>query len=192
MLTFAHFADGFENPFAGACAVWGDAAVWVPQALWTAYGDRDRQAAHYPGMVLDLESVIPRLSDTGLWDRDQQLGDWLDPDASPHEPWNAKAETDVVATEREHKVTTGFAGTPFVTWALSETGQVESAYRLLLEEGCPRALLVHRARSRECGWRRSADGLVVNVLVPAGVGAELVLPDGTTQPVSAGRHTFGG
>ncbi|HJC69119.1 MAG TPA: alpha-L-rhamnosidase, partial [Candidatus Brachybacterium intestinipullorum] len=29
------------------------------------------------------------------------------------------------------------AGTPFVTWALSETGHVEDAYRLLLEEGCP-------------------------------------------------------
>src|SRR6185312_15228112 len=155
--------------------------------------------------------VIPRLSDTGLWDRDQQLGDWLDPDASPHEPWNAKADKGVVATasfyrsvaftaetarllrqtddaarwdelatkikngfvthyvnddgtilsdcatvyalaicfdllsdnqraragdrlaevvaERDYKATTGFAGTPFVTWALSETGHVESAYR---------------------------------------------------------------
>src|SRR4051812_42708883 len=29
LLKYAHFQPGFENPFAGACAVWGDAAVWV-------------------------------------------------------------------------------------------------------------------------------------------------------------------
>lgn len=219
VLKYAHFAGGFESPFEGACAVWGDAAVWVPQALWTAYGDLDRLAAHYPGMVLHLESVIPRLSETGLWDQDMQLGDWLDPDASPHDPANAKADKGVVATasfyrsvaftakaarllgkdadadrwaelagkirtgfnthyvnrdgtilsdcatvyalavcfglldddqrakagdrlaevvaERGYRVTTGFAGTPFVTWALSDTGHVDAAYRLLLEEGCP-------------------------------------------------------
>ncbi len=350
VLKYAHFQEGFENPFAGACAIWGDAAVWVPQALWTAYGDRDRLAAHYPGMVLHLESVIPRLSDTGLWDADKQLGDWLDPDASPHEPWNAKADPGVVATasfyrsvaftaeaarllrkdddatrwaelateiknafvahyvnddgtivsdcatvyalaicfdllsedqraragnrlaevvaERDHRVTTGFAGTPFVTWALSETGHVDSAYRLLLEEGCPswlypvsmgattiwerwdsmlpdgsinpgemtsfnhyalgavadwlyqvvagirpaepgydsirlaptpgagldwaKGTLETRHGRVECGWRRTADGLVVDVLVPNGVSAEIALPDGTTHPVPSGRHRFGG
>ena len=218
-LKYAHFSGGFENPFQGPCAIWGDAAVWVPQALWWAYGDRDRLAAHYPGMVLHLESVEPRLSNTGLWDADQQLGDWLDPDASPHEPANAKADKGVVATasfyrsvaftadtarelgrdadvdrwtalaakikngflthyvhddgtilsdcatvyalaicfglldhdqqiaagkrlaeivaERNYTISTGFAGTPFVTWALSQTGHVDHAYRLLLEDACP-------------------------------------------------------
>jgi alpha-L-rhamnosidase len=219
VLKYAHFTGGFENPFQGACAIWGDAAVWVPQALWSAYGDLDRLTAHYPGMVLHLESIEPRLSDSGLWDKDMQLGDWLDPDASPDEPANAKADKGVVATasfyrsvaftaqaarligeladasrwtalaakirkgftrhyvdddgtilsdcatvyalaicfgllddnhrtkagrrlaevvrEREYKVTTGFAGTPFVTWALSDTGHIDDAYRLLLEEQCP-------------------------------------------------------
>ncbi len=219
VLKYAHFQSGFENPFAGACAIWGDAAAWVPEALWRAYGDLDRLAAHYPGMVLHLESVEPRLSESGLWDRDNQLGDWLDPDASPHDPANAKADKGVVATasfyrsvafaaetaarlgkaedaarwaalagriragfnehyvrddgtivsdcatvyalaigfgllddgartaaaarlaevvaERDYRVTTGFAGTPFVTWALSETGHVAAAYRLLLEDGNP-------------------------------------------------------
>ncbi|WP_460002963.1 alpha-L-rhamnosidase-related protein [Microbacterium xylanilyticum] len=37
----------------------------------------------------------------------------------------------------DYRVTTGFAGTPFVTWALSETGHVEDAYRLLLEKENP-------------------------------------------------------
>ena len=219
VLKFAHFQEGFDNPFHGPVAIWGDAAAWVPEALWRAYGDRDRLAAHYPGMVAHLESVEPQLSPTGLWDTGQQLGDWLDPDASPHEPWNAKADKGVVATaafyrsvaftaetaalldrpddaarwtaladkikkafvshyvnadgtilsdcatiyalaicfdlldhdqreragrrlaevvaERDYTISTGFAGTPFVTWALSQTGHVDDAYRLLLTDACP-------------------------------------------------------
>ncbi|MFJ3670320.1 family 78 glycoside hydrolase catalytic domain [Streptomyces sp. NPDC090106] len=220
VLGLADFPDPtlFQD-WTGPTAIWGDAAVWVPQALWEAYGDRDRLAAHYPGMVLHLESVLPRLSATGLWDTGFQFGDWLDPDASPHEPWAAKAHPGVVATAclhrsasfaadaarilgedadaarwtslaattreaflthyvepdgrvlsdcatvyalairfgllaeetrtaagarlaelvREHgyRITTGFAGTPFVTWALTDTGHVEEAYRLLLETECP-------------------------------------------------------
>ncbi|MEV7393023.1 family 78 glycoside hydrolase catalytic domain [Streptomyces sp. NPDC091215] len=228
-------------------AVWGDAAVWVPQALWQAYGDRDRLAVHYPAMVLHLESVAARLSDTGLWDQGFQWGDWLDPDAPPERPWAAKADPGVVATaclvrsaafaaeaadvlghtedsrrwsnlatrtrraflehhvapdgrvrsdcatvyalaicfglldgprlraagERlarivragGHRVTTGFAGTPYVTWALSETGHVEDAYRLLLQTACP-------------SW-----------LYPVTMGATTIwerwdsmLPDGTVNP----------
>lgn len=203
----------------GPTAVWGDAAAWVPQALWEAYGDIDRLAEHYPGMVLHLESVESRLSDTGLWDTGFQFADWLDPDAPPDKPADAKADPGVVATaclyrsatiaagtarlldkpddarrwddlaertraafnrhyveesgrvrsdcatvyalaihfdlldeatreaagtrlaelaaENGYRVSTGFAGTPFVTWALSETGHVDAAYRLLLEEQCP-------------------------------------------------------
>jgi alpha-L-rhamnosidase len=349
VLKYANFREGFENPFHGPCAIWGDAAVWVPEALWTAYADRQRLAAHYPGMVRHLMSVEPRLSDTGLWDRDDQLGDWLDPDASPHEPADAKADKGVVATasfyrsvrfaaqaarelgkdddadhwaaladkirsgfnthyvaddgtirsdcatvyslaicfglldddhlvlagkrlaqvvaDRDHKITTGFAGTPYVTWALSETGHVDTAYRLLLEEGCPswlypitmgattiwerwdsmlpdgtinpgdmtsfnhyalgavadwiyqvivgirpaapgydrirltptpgpgldwaKGALQTRHGRVECGWRRDPDGgVVVDVLVPQGIPTELVLPDGDTVTVPAGRHTF--
>ena len=39
--------------------------------------------------------------------------------------------------ESGYTVSTGFAGTPYVTWALSENGHVEEAYRLLLEDTCP-------------------------------------------------------
>lgn len=209
----------FDNPFdTTPTAVWGDAAVWVPQALWTAYGDEERLAAHYPGMVLHLESVEAVLSPSGLWDQGFQFGDWLDPDAPPDAPAAAKADPGVVATaclyrsasfaaeaarvlgraddevrwsgladrtraafvahyvdggrvrsdcttvyalaiafgvlegddraaagnrlaelvrEGGFRVTTGFAGTPYVTWALSETGHVDEAYRLLLEKECP-------------------------------------------------------
>lgn len=200
-------------------AVWGDAAVWVPEALWHAYGDLERLRAHYPAMVLHLESVERVLSPSGLWDTGFQFADWLDPDAPPDRPGDAKADKGVVATvslirstgfaaetarligehadaERwraladrtrrafldayvdgdgriysdaptvyalaiafdvlpveqraqsaarlaelvrvaDYRVSTGFAGTPFITWALSETGYIEAAYRLLLEEQCP-------------------------------------------------------
>ncbi len=219
VLKYAHFRDGFENPFHGPVAIWGDAAAWVPEALWNAYGDLGRLADHYPGIVAHLESVEPHLSENGLWESGQQLGDWLDPDASPDEPDNAKADKAVVATAsfyrsvafaaeaarligrtddaarwtalatkiksafvahyvdsdgtivsdcatvyalaicfdlldddqraragqrlsevvaaREYTITTGFAGTPFVTWALSQTGHVDDAYRLLLNDACP-------------------------------------------------------
>ncbi len=39
--------------------------------------------------------------------------------------------------EEGFRVSTGFAGTPYVTWALSNTGHLDAAYRLLLEEECP-------------------------------------------------------
>ena len=199
--------------------VWGDAAVWVPEALWNAYGDLDRLRSHYPAMVLHLESVEKVLSPSGLWDTGFQFADWLDPDAPADAPGDAKADKGVVATvclvrsarfaaetarlighsadadrwqsladrtqaafveayvdadgrihsdaptvyalalafdvlpedrrvrsaqrlaelvrEADYRVSTGFAGTPYITWALSETGHVEDAYRLLLEDGNP-------------------------------------------------------
>ena len=215
MESMAAKPEGWGTP----TAIWGDASVWVAEALWHAYGDLDRLRAHYPGMVLHLESVERALSPSGLWDQGFQFGDWLDPDAPPEAAADAKADKAVVATaclirsarfaaetarligeaegaerwqaladrtlaaftaeyvgedgiirsdcatvyalaiafdllepaireksaarlaevvkEAGYKVSTGFAGTPFVTWALSETGHVEDAYRLLLEEGCP-------------------------------------------------------
>ena len=52
--------------------------------------------------------------------------------------------------EGEYRVTTGFAGISFVTWALSETGQIEEAYRLLLERECPSWLYPHHDGSYDC------------------------------------------
>lgn len=218
ILKYGHYPPNAPFSDVHAQAIWSDAAVWVPQALWTAYGDRDRLAAHYPGMVAHLTSVEPRLSPSGLWDTGMQLADWLDPDAPPDQPWAAKADPGVVATasfyrsvafaaeaasilglpgdvqrwtaladrlrtafrgayiaderitsdcatvyalaicfglldgdevswaaarlaevvrERDHLVTTGFAGTPYVTWALSENGYASDAYALLLQARCP-------------------------------------------------------
>jgi len=214
-------------------AIWGDAAVWVPAALWRAYGDRDRLAAHYPAMRIHLAAVEALLSSTGLWDTGFQFGDWLDPDAPPTDAAKAKADPSVVATaclyrsarfaaeastilgrgEEErwaaladrtraafnrhfvangivqsdcatsyalalhfglldgadrvraaarlaelvrsagYRATTGFAGTPYVTWALSENGYVEEAYRLLLQDEMP-SWLYQVAMGATTMWER--------------------------------------
>lgn len=199
-------------------AVWGDAAVWVPEALWHAYGDKGALASQYPAMVAHLESIEAKLSPSGLWDEGFQFADWLDPDAPAEDPGAAKADKGVVATaclyrsasfaaraaqeldksedaarwqalaertrrafnvayvdrglvksdcqtvyalaihfglldaadrdaagarlarlveEARCRVSTGFAGTPYVAWALAETGHVDEAYRLLLNHDCP-------------------------------------------------------
>ena len=64
-----------------------------------------------------------------------------------------------------HRISTGFAGTPFITDALTTTGHLDDAYRLLLQRECP-------------SW-----------LYPVTMGATTVwerwdsmLPDGTINP----------
>lgn len=222
-LKYATFPEGSEQnemvKEPGATAIWGDAAVWVPEALWHAYGDRDRLAAHYPAMVLHTDLVQKSLSPNGLWDSGFQFGDWLDPDAPADDPGAAKADRSVVATacayrtarftaraaailgktteagryeqmakdlkdafasayvsadgritsdcttvyslaihfglldggqleaagqrlaelvrDSGYRISTGFAGTPYIAWALSGTGHADDAYRLLLQTECP-------------------------------------------------------
>ena len=205
-------------PAQESTAVWGDAAVWVPWALWQAYGDRRVLEDQLGSMTAHVRRVESLLSPTGLWDTGFQFGDWLDPTAPPEDPILAKADPGVVATaclfrsadlvaqttallghgdeahfrglaertraafvenyvdesgritsdavtvyalavafgllegeqrqqagdrlaelvrEGDHHILTGFAGTPFVTDALTQTGHLDDAYALLLQRGCP-------------------------------------------------------
>jgi alpha-L-rhamnosidase len=236
-----------EFPEPDSTAVWSDAAVWVPWTLYQVYGDPAVLERQYDSMAAHVRRAASLTSPNGLWDTGFQFGDWLDPDASPHEPWNAKADKGVVATaclyrsarivaetaalvghadeaetfdalaERtrdafnEHyvsgggtivsdcttvytlaiafglldeeteqlagkrlaqlvaksgyKISTGFAGTPFITDALTKTGHLDDAYALLMQRECP-------------SW-----------LYPVTMGATTVwerwdsmLPDGTINP----------
>ncbi|QGN57428.1 alpha-L-rhamnosidase [Nostocoides sp. HKS02] len=217
VLKYMEIPRDFPDP--DSTAIWSDAAVWVPWALWEAYADRDALARQYPAMVAHARRVEGLLSDTDLWDTGFQFGDWLDPQAPPDDPIKAKADNGVVATacyyrtlrqlaavaeilgnpddagdfaaladrvrgafqkhyvtdggrvhsdcatvyalaiefgllddadrlgagnrlaelarENGFRVSTGFAGTPFVTDALTSTGHLDEAYRLLLERECP-------------------------------------------------------
>ena len=214
-----YVADLIGFPDHDSTAIWSDAAVWVPWALWQAYADREVLADAYPAMTAHVRRVETLLSPEGLWDSGFQFGDWLDPDAPPDRPAQAKADKAVVATaclyrssatvaeaarllghadDADHfaalaartraafqshyvqpdgrvlsdcptvyalaiafdlldepqrhlaserlarqvaaggyKVSTGFAGTPYICAALSQTGHLDEAYRLLLERECP-------------------------------------------------------
>ncbi|RYP84010.1 alpha-L-rhamnosidase [Nocardioides guangzhouensis] len=216
-LKYQPFPEGLPEP--DTTAIWSDAAVWVPWALYQAYGDRALLERQYGSMCAHVRRAEALLSPAGIWDSGFQLGDWLDPDAPPDQPWLAKADKAVVATAclyrtasimeataellgrhgdaagfralaaRVHRgfrtelvsddgtirsdcttvytlalvfglldgaleelagsrlaalvaangyrVSTGFAGTPYVCDALARTGHVDAAYALLTERECP-------------------------------------------------------
>ncbi len=217
-LVLAADPDASSFPAQESTAVWSDAAVWVPWALWQAYGDRRVLEDQYASMAAHVRRVESLLSPSGLWDTGFQFGDWLDPTAPPENALLAKADPGVVATaclyrsatlvaetaallghadeghfrdlaartraafvehylgadgritsdavtvyalaiafglldaaqqERAgerlvelvrhggHHIQTGFAGTPFVTDALTVTGHLDDAYALLLQTECP-------------------------------------------------------
>jgi len=163
--------EGMPKP--GATAIWGDAAVWVPRALWTAYGDTAVLAEQFDSMTSHARVIAGMLAPSGVWDNGFQFGDWLDPEAPPEEPFRSKADHHVVATlcayrtarivadtatilgrdageftalagrlselvaRSGHRVSTGFAGTPFITAALTRTGHLDDAYGLLTQTECP-------------------------------------------------------
>lgn len=81
-----------------AAAFWSDAAVWVPWALWEAYGDPRVLEASFESMIAHGRRVHSLLSPSGVWDSGFQFGDWLDPDAPADSPGAAKADPGVVAT----------------------------------------------------------------------------------------------
>jgi alpha-L-rhamnosidase len=236
-----------EFPVPESSAIWSDAAVWVPWALWQAYGDRQVLAESFDAMTAHLHRVEKLVSDTGLWDAGFQFGDWLDPTAPPDRPFLAKADKGVVATaclyrsartvadvaavlgrtadaehfaalaertraafvehyvsgdgrvhsdsvtgyalaiafglldgparaqagdrlaalvaENGHRIATGFAGTPYVCDALTATGHLDDAYRLLLQRECP-SWLYSVTMGATTVWERW----------------DSMLPDGTVNP----------
>lgn len=95
---------------------------------WQALADRAK-AAFYDEYVRDLriKSDCTAVYSLAL------VFDMLDDE---DKTW-AAARLDELVREHEFKVTTGFASTPYIVWALSENGYVEDAYKLLLEKSCP-------------------------------------------------------
>ncbi|QJU52582.1 family 78 glycoside hydrolase catalytic domain [Herbiconiux sp. KACC 21604] len=233
------------EPF-DATAIWGDAAAWVPWALWQAYGDPEMLREAYPSMAAHARRVRSLLSADGVWHTGFQFGDWLDPTAPPDDPMAAAADPGVVATASAyrtariladtaavlgypddlvefealaaslraafrsvyvgsgtirsdsvtvyalaivfglvaeedlrwagdrlselvaaagHRISTGFAGTPFVLDALTRTGHTDAAYTLLLQPECPSWLYSVRMGATTI-WERW----------------DSMLPDGTVNP----------
>ncbi len=90
-------------PTSEPMAIWSDAVVWVPWAMWSAYGDPVALREALPSMVSHAKRVRTLLSEDGVWDQSFQFGDWLDPDAPPDSPWTAKADPGVVATASAYR-----------------------------------------------------------------------------------------
>ena len=97
----------------------------------------------------------------------------LDPE---DEQLAGKRLADLVAESGYH-IRTGFAGTPFITHALTQTGHLEAAYRLLLQTECPSRLYPVTMGATTI-WERW----------------DSMLPDGTINPgqmTSFNHYAFG-
>lgn len=78
-------------------AGWADAATVVPWAVYEAYGDAHVLRTQYESMLLWVNSLARRRREDGLLEPSPQFGDWLDPDAPPSRPWEAKADSQFIA-----------------------------------------------------------------------------------------------
>ena len=92
-------------------ALWSDAAVSVPWALYQQYGDPQILRDSYVSMRTFIVSVEERLSDAALWDTGFQYGDWLDPDAPVDNAAGGKTDRYLVASAYLVKTTRELAAT---------------------------------------------------------------------------------
>lgn len=81
-----------------AAAAWGDAATIVPWTMYERFGDEGLMARQLDSMRAWVEFVRAKAGDALLWPEEFQLGDWLDPDAPPDQPWRAKTDAVLIAT----------------------------------------------------------------------------------------------
>ncbi|WP_150306393.1 family 78 glycoside hydrolase catalytic domain [Planctomonas psychrotolerans] len=81
-----------------ANAVWGDATVAVPWALYERYGDLAVLERAWPSMSAWVDAVRRRVGDRLVWDAEFQLGDWLDPSAPPDNAAAGRTDGGLVAT----------------------------------------------------------------------------------------------
>lgn len=78
-------------------AVWDDVAILLPWTLHRRSRDPSLLRRQLPSMRTHLSTSIRRGPD-GLWDPHLwQLGDWLDPNAPPHDPGLARTDGTLVA-----------------------------------------------------------------------------------------------
>jgi alpha-L-rhamnosidase len=81
------------------CAIWSDVTILLPWAMYQSTGDITILATQYHSMQVWIRAV-PRDStnNSPLYDpKTLQLGDWLDPDAPPDSPGEAKTNNHLVA-----------------------------------------------------------------------------------------------
>jgi alpha-L-rhamnosidase len=109
--------------FGGAAAAWGDAATIVPSVLFERFGDLEVLRAQYPSMASWTDHILEIGGERHLWEDRFQFGDWLDPDAPADAPWDAKTDTDIVASAYL------FRSTQLTAQAAELLGETEAARR---------------------------------------------------------------
>lgn len=117
-------------------ALWGDAAVLVPYALYQRFGDVEILRTQYASMVAWVDNVAASMDDDGVWRKGMQLGDWLDPAAPPDKPAAARTQNKLVATAYAYLVAT----------------QMSDAARVLGEDADADRFAAHAAHIRK-GFR---------------------------------------
>lgn len=138
------------------------------QARWAGLAERIREAfnSHY------LENGRVRSDCATVYALGLQF-ELLDQAVRPA----AAARLADLVRQAGYRATTGFAGTPYVTWALADNGYVGDAYRLLLVDDCP-SWLYQVSMGATTMWERW----------------DSVLPDGTlNDPImtSLNHYAFG-
>jgi alpha-L-rhamnosidase len=111
-------------------AAWGDAAAVVPSVLYERFADRGLLERQYPSMRGWVDQIAALAGPRRLWEGGFQFGDWLDPNAPPDEPGNAKTDHDITASAYL------FRSAGFVARAAAVLGLDEDAarYGALAEE----------------------------------------------------------
>jgi alpha-L-rhamnosidase len=83
---------------ASPAAAWGDAATVVPTVLYERFGNSQVLADQFESMKAWSDTLLGISGERMLWEDRFQFGDWLDPDASPDFPADAKTDPDIVAS----------------------------------------------------------------------------------------------
>jgi len=93
-----HVVPNVLGENAGGAAAWGDAATVAPSVLYQRFGDVQILAEQFESMCAWVDFIAGVASDTLLWDKGFQFGDWLDPTAPPDKPWQARTDAAIIAT----------------------------------------------------------------------------------------------
>ncbi len=110
---------------------------------WATVLGRGRDAAHYGELADDVAAAFRGRygADGGRLSSHSQtayaLAIAFDLCGGEQERARAGEHLAALVADADDHVATGFAGTPVVTAALSDTGQIEAAYRLLEQTTCP-------------------------------------------------------
>lgn len=122
--------------------------------------------------------------------------------AEGRERENMAANLSRLVRENDHRLSTGFTGTPYLLFALADNGYVEEAYRLLFQDRCPSWLYEIKAGATTLweGWDavppenaaagESDSGVSFNHYAYEAVGDFLYRRTAGLEPTSGGYKTF--